>query len=79
METKIAIQGHKDRWLEVIIALEEMGGFRGCSFKWDNDNIYFYVNNSLQILSIDDDNINNFAKYTLEEYIKTFGPLKHSQ
>jgi hypothetical protein len=79
METKIAIQGHKDRWLEVIIALEEMGGYIGCNYQWYNDNMYFYVNNSTQILSTDDDNVTNFVKYTLEEYIKTFGPLKHSQ
>lgn len=80
METKIAIQGHKDRWLEVIIALEEMGGYIGCDYQWYNDNMYFYVSNSTQILSTDnDDNVTNFVKYTLEEYIKTFGPLKHSQ
>lgn len=85
METKIAIKGDKERGLEVIIALEELGGVNNNRRMGTNDDVYYYLLNNKTISYIHDNDEDipkysyNFNFYTLDEYIKSFGPLKHSQ
>ena len=84
METKIAIKGDKERGLEVLIALTELGGVNHNKYEASNDNLYYYLLNNKDISYIhhNDEDIHkysyNFIFYTLDEYIKTFGPLKHT-
>ncbi len=84
MERKIAIKGDKERGLEVIIALEEMGGLNTCRYMGKTDNMYYYLfgtgdKKQISYDSVDEVVKQNFTLYTIDQYIKTFGPLKHTQ
>lgn len=71
---KLAIVGHPTRSNEIIELLEMMGGVNSKNFSGKCDFFYFFIDND-NIISSDSNFNNNFAYFTLEDFLKKY-PFK---
>lgn len=70
---KIAIQGHRTRYKDVIKILESLGGKNLFSTNGDNVLLFYYVNNNTIINNQYSKNVpKDYKLYTLEEYEQKF-------
>lgn len=74
---KIAIQGHPERYKEVIDTLINLGGINKHDYKGNDSNICYYIDEFKHIEGqfISKINTNSYKCYTLEEFEKEF-PFK---
>lgn len=77
---KIAIQGHRTRYKDVIKILESLGGKNLFNNNGDNTLLFYYVKNNTVINSNYSKNIpKDYKLYTLEEYEQTQNTMENKR